>query len=729
MTKVVLFCASLRVTQLFITTCDIFLKHVFQMLQYCAASFLRVQAVYNRSFSKQASGRGMVGDLCAECGSVFDIHENLSTKLTRQLLSEVELRKRSNVASYRIFILILFLATLSSNCYARFTSLDDAAVMQSTSRITEIAEDGSYTTLSTNKFKILKEQGRQFANFHHHYNAGDTEIEIIEAKTIVNGREYNVPKESIEFKPLASAPHGFDQQMQILIAFPNVEVGAEIQLKTASKSKAPLEGYFSDYIVLDTPFHSLNHKFISKIPLHIKINDPENVLDIKKDKSDSFNELEIFLKRPVYRSIIGQSEQGGIINEEKLIVVSISSESDWRALNNRIVSNYEKVLSQKLPTIFEDIAKKAAKFKNNVDVINAVTSLLSEKIQYMGDWRSISGKYFPRDLKTIASSQIGDCKDMSTSTGAILRSLGFKVNSALVNRGFMHPNYIGLPDLDAFNHAFLKVTAKDGSVYWVDPTNDISMAQGIFKDIAGKMALVLDMKSPSYECVPYIDYKRNIYCSKQDAKLLGESGMLLDIELSLQGEDASMYTAAALYLSDDEIKDRVIAQFAGRSLDKKDINYVELPDLKSRIVQDLLFKFSFNENNLFSKTNFGPGISLESFDILDALLNAPEERVTDVLMPGPETTIHRTLFKGMIIPNIDALSFNISNDWFDLSRSLKYNGDDTELLTKFVIKRMIIPNEFLKTEEFQSLKNYYLNAFSNAFLILKQQNSKYKDRK
>ena len=253
-------------------------------------------------------------------------------------------------------------------------------------------------------------------------------------------------KENIELKPLASSPDGFDQQMQTLIGFPNVEIGAEIYIKRVAKLKSIFDGYFSECMLLDYPLQSFNSKFVSKIPLHIKVNDPENVLDIAEGKSNFFHELDISLKQPVYRSFIGESEKDGIMNKEKLIFVSLSSEPDWKTLSDKIVPYYEKVLSQKLTTIFKNIAKQAAEFQNDVDVINAVTSLLSEKIKYMGDWRSISGGYFPRDLEQIASSQIGDCKDMSTSTGAILRSLGFKVNSALVERGTdLHPNYIGLP--------------------------------------------------------------------------------------------------------------------------------------------------------------------------------------------------------------------------------------------------------------------------------------------
>ncbi|WP_339052426.1 DUF3857 domain-containing protein [Candidatus Lariskella endosymbiont of Epinotia ramella] len=138
---------------------------------------------------------------------------------------------------------ILLFTTLNGLCYARFTSFDDAATLTSTSEITTIAEDGSSVILYERKSKILKEQGRAvYTNFHFNYNAGRSEVEIIEAKTIFNGSEYHVPKENIEFKPLASSPHGFDQQMQVLIAFPNVEVGAEIYIKDVKKLKSIFDG-------------------------------------------------------------------------------------------------------------------------------------------------------------------------------------------------------------------------------------------------------------------------------------------------------------------------------------------------------------------------------------------------------------------------------------------------------------------------------------------------------
>ncbi|MGL9726069.1 MAG: hypothetical protein ACR5KV_05490 [Wolbachia sp.] len=81
----------------------------------------------------------------------------------------------------------------------------------------------------------------------------------------------------------------------------------------------------------------------------------------------------------------------------------------------------------------------------------------------MGDWRTVSGKFFPRDLEKIANSQVGDYKDFSTSTAAILQEVDYKVQPILVTRGTISvSNPEALPNMGNFNHVMLKVTNKGG---------------------------------------------------------------------------------------------------------------------------------------------------------------------------------------------------------------------------------------------------------------------------
>ena len=127
-----------------------------------------------------------------------------------------------------------------------------------------------------------------------------------------------------------------------------------------------------------------------------------------------------------------------------------------------------------------------------IEKLNTVTSLLAENINYLGDWRPISGLYVPRDLEAIANTKLADCKDFSAATAAILRKLGMEAHISWVKRGlgaFESPT--PLPTMTEFNHAIVRAVTS-GRTYWVDPTNFSSFAQGIFPDIADKRTLTLD---------------------------------------------------------------------------------------------------------------------------------------------------------------------------------------------------------------------------------------------
>ena len=141
-----------------------------------------------------------------------------------------------------------------------------------------------------------------------------------------------------------------------------------------------------------------------------------------------------------------------------MVWLSLSTLANWEELAHKVDTDYNEVINQPLPKLFSDIAKTAAEAKGDKDKIDTVTSLLSEKIQYMGDWRAIKGRFIPRDLNEIASTGVGDCKDFTVATIAILRSIGYKADPALVLRGQYEKSLNILPGINNFNHVIVKVT-------------------------------------------------------------------------------------------------------------------------------------------------------------------------------------------------------------------------------------------------------------------------------
>jgi hypothetical protein len=381
--------------------------------------------------------------------------------------------------------------------------------------------------------------------------------------------------------------------------------------------------------------------------------------------------------------------------------------------------NYEKVIKQPLPKMLEEIAEKASKEKSEVDQINIVTSLLNEKIQYMGDWRSIDGKLYPRNLEKISASQIGDCKDLTVSTAAVLNKLGFKTQAALVLRSASNlTDQSGLPDLHSynFNHAFLKVTGRTGKIYWIDPTNVVSMAQGIFSDIANKMVLILDSKSPSYERSANVDFKHSERTYVREWEII-DNKLTATGHVTYKGEQALDWTGAKLYVSDQVIRDSMFDQLSGTRL--KEENKIELtvPDLTSRIAQDVTFKFKYIQEDLLVKTNLGTAIQIHC-PWVESVVRGIQNQVSDLILGAPNTIYRRTILKNRKVPKIENLNYEENTPWITVKRTCKHVGDHTEIEDITIFKKNLISSEELKSPGYKKLKNNLMRNFIATAIVL-----------
>ena len=620
--------------------------------------------------------------------------------------------------------LILFFAMSAD---ARWATIDDAALeYKSFNNNVKINSDGTYESTVEMKVKILKEHGRfAFANFTFQYNGDSAKVTILEAKTIYQGQEYNVEPRLIEDKPLASAPQGFDQLRQILISFPKTELGAEIYLKYNRKEIKPaLDKFFSGQFNFGQGGYWQNASLTlnSEIPLYIKVNDPSNVLGIK-EKSDKIlkpvKQAKFNLVKPICNEVV---HEYGVVNKKHMTWVSVSTIDKWTELAKKFSYDYEKVITQPLPKIFESIAEKASKEKSEVDQINVVTSLLNEKIQYMGDWRSIKGKFFPRDLEKIATSQIGDCKDFSASTAAILKHLGFKAQAAWVHRSSSDlteegnlPEEGDLPNLAASNHAFLKVTSKTGKIYWIDPTNMVSMAQGIFPDIANKMVLILDSKAPACERSGNIDPKHSEIIYVRELEII--DGVVTSAGyITFKGEQAVDLTGAKLRASDQNIRDLMFNKLSDSNLEEQNKISLTIPDLTSRIVQDITFKFKYTRDDALIKTNLGQAIWIYSH-LVDGVISSVPNQISDLILEAPTTIYRRIILKDKKVPQIKNLNYQEDTTWLKVKRTCKHVGNNTEIEDITIFKKRVISSEELQSPEYKKLKKNLIRNFRDSAII------------
>ncbi|WP_425383912.1 DUF3857 domain-containing protein [Wolbachia endosymbiont (group B) of Anania hortulata] len=621
-----------------------------------------------------------------------------------------------------VFNLAMLAFFVASTAEARWSKYEDASVEVKFSNVNiNVNRDGTYETEVELQAKILKESGRdRFSLYSLVYNDDSADFTVLEAKTTYNGEEYIVTEDMMEDKPLASPSKGFDQLRQVTISLPKIEIGTEVYLRYKQvNKKVPVDNfyglsfsYYGDYLQAE------NTKINSELPLEIKVNDPRSVLEIAEEKKDDVHSISIALKRAVYENTTNEPHNG-ILNIKHNTWVSLSSLSEWEDLAKKLAPGYHSVINQPLPATFEAIAEFAANESTDEEKINAVTSLLNEKVQYMGDWRTVSGKYFPRDLEKIADSQVGDCKDFSASTAAILQELGYKVQPILVMRGTTNTsNSEALPNMGNFNHVMLRVTNRGGKIYWIDPTNTVSMAQGIFPDIADRNALVLDSEEADYIKIPAVQGENSKVISHSELTI--EDNVVNEYgQLTVQGEAALGLTGVGLYYSNEQLRDSVFRMISGVYLDEEEKKFLELPDLTLRNVEDLTIKYEFQQKNKIFKTNLGPALNLGD-NWLNDVVNTASDQVSDLFIGVPKTKESHMIIKDIKIKNCENLNFEINSPWLYVNRFCKYQNDGTEFSNLITIKKSFITNEELKTAEYKNLKSELENNFSRASIIISE---------
>lgn len=621
-----------------------------------------------------------------------------------------------------LFNLTLLVLFITPSVEARWAKYEDASVEVEFSNVNiNVNRDGTYETEVELQAKILKESGRdRFSLYSLVYNDDSADFTVLEAKTTYNGEEYIVTEDMMEDKPLASPSKGFDQLRQVTVSFPKIEIGTEVYLRYKQvNKKVPVDNfyglsfsYYGDYLQAE------NTKINSELPLEIKVNDPRSVLEIAEEKKDDVHSISIALKRAVYENTINEPHNG-ILNIKHNTWVSLSSLSEWEDLAKKLAPGYHSVINQPLPATFEAIAEFAANESTDEEKINAVTSLLNEKVQYMGDWRTVSGKFFPRDLEKIADSQVGDCKDFSASTAAILQELGYKVQPILVIRGTTSTsNPEALPNMGNFNHVMLRVINRDGKIYWIDPTNTVSMAQGIFPDIADRSALVLDSEEADYIKIPAVQGENSKVISHSELTI--EDNVVNELgRLIVQGEAALGLTGVGLYYSDEQLRDSVFRMISGVYLDEEEKKFLELPDLTLRNVEDLTIKYEFQQKNKIFKTNLGPALNLGD-NWLNDIVNTASDQISDLFIGVPKTKESHMIIKDIKIKNCENLNFEIDSPWLYVNRFCKYKNDGTEFSNLITIKKSFITNEELKTAKYKNLKSELENNFSRASIVISE---------
>jgi hypothetical protein len=634
-------------------------------------------------------------------------------------------------------LLTILSGLLSSAGFARWATREDAGwELVESNREVEVESDGSYTETIETRKRLLKDSARgALTVVREVYNSNIARFELIEAKTVKKGREFPVDPSLIEDKPLASGPKGFDKLHQVLLVFPEVNAGSEVVLKYSLKHKdVPLAGSFAaDYVFgWDGVYQTGGRvRISSELPIYLSANDPDEALEIHEiqeirgdaaKKTGRRSLVEITLKKPVLKKAVDESST--YLNLKNYPWVTVSSFKSWNDAAPQLLPKYEEVLSAPLPKVFEKIAARAALKKTDLEKINEVTARVSALVNYMGDWKTISGRYVPRLLATIAESRLGDCKDFSAATVAILRKLGFQANVALIKRGIgaMEKPTV-LPTLYDFNHAIAHVKTDTGE-YWVDPTNFTSFAHGIYPDIADRPAWVLDRQGSyvSRTTRPGAENEHSEYSAS--IEMQPEGAARFEAELRLKGTAAIRMTGARLKASKESVDYSLVSPFADR--DQLMDWEVEPYELKSREVRDLDFKFRFSEKRFERKTSNGLAMDLTLSGPVSVFLTKVDNRVSDLFLGTPSVIRRKVRLNSASRIGRKSLDCTIGSPWLNASRKVASVHGGVEVTDEWTVLAGLVANQELRSPEFARFQEQFNQCFWRVSLLYQKKSGQKK---
>lgn len=601
--------------------------------------------------------------------------------------------------------------------HARWATLDDAdALYESIQTQIVVQADGTHTKENDVVIGILKEDGRRFSNYRRTYNARASEVKIVTAETINGAEVFKVEKEFIEDKPQASRLSGFDDMNLVTIAFPKVSIGSKIRVKSIEKVKeVPMPGHFSSRFYFGEDYYEKNALVVirSEKPLYLEKNDPRQQLEVKQERAQDWHVTTIKLTSPSYVRAVDETNIS--INPQDLPWVAVSTEQDYGRMAEVLAPAYEEVMSKPLPEAFKRIVAEARKKTAPIERINLVTARLAEEVRYMGDWRPIRGGHVPRPLEMIAETKFGDCKDFSVSTAAMLRAMGMKAQAVWVERAVQPRPLPKIALSSAFNHAIVRIEDQ-GKVYWVDPTNFASFAQGLFDDIIARKVVVLEPGKSRLDEIPNDRPIDSTHTLVSQVKLEPNGDARIKASMAFSGRYAIWLTGAELKRSRDQIDHMLITAVADEA--RVPIKKVGAYDLKSRVVGNLGVDMTYVETGYSLRTTVGPGFYLNQRMANHFLRSDFEKRVSDLFLGAPSRVQVTDLVEGMRIVGSAPPACELQSPWVNISRKVSQTPIGVQVVDSREIKASRIVNRDIKGKTFQSFHKQLRECFDRVAVIV-----------
>jgi Domain of Unknown Function with PDB structure (DUF3857)/Transglutaminase-like superfamily len=578
-----------------------------------------------------------------------------------------------------------------------------------------VDKDGKYRETTHLQTRVNNEAGKAAGNFRMVFNSANSDARVLHAGVWNEGKETAVPGRYIERKSIPANILGSDRLEQLVVSFQDVQVNSLLDLEYEVERKVPeipdfyRFGFFpafSGYI------EKLDVKIFSELPLQFEKGDVRNLLKIQEEKKD-----EEFLYSLTNNAPLGfntQEERDSYISPLEETYALFSSAPDYPTLARKIIPLIEAKYGHEPTPALSALLEKAKKIPGTVEQLNLITDWVIGEFRYLKDYRKEHSGDVPRDLEEILATRFGDCKDFSLITSYLLRRLGYRAHTAWVHRGNMDGFFSPRIAFDSFNHAIV-YAEKDGKKFWIDPTNRVNFAQGIFPDIENRPALVLDPENPRVEQTASLEPGRNLFGLEARKELGGRTS---DSRFSFAFRDAGALwiTGQANQRSPREIKYSLLRS----ATEERNVisSEMESGDLKSRTVTDQSVRIKAKESVNPIKSSAGVGVALPSDPRIEKILGiAVQDRVTGLSLGTRWLAANRATYTGIRLVGKMPASCKVESPWLEAVRKVSRVGSSIVVEDSVAnLKKEILAAE-IQGRDFQRLRNELNDCFKDIYLV------------
>ncbi|NOU19492.1 MAG: DUF3857 domain-containing protein [Bacteroidales bacterium] len=368
------------------------------------------------------------------------------------------------------------------------------------------------------------------------------------------------------------------------LVFPSLEVGDaiyyEYRIERYTYGKLRKE-FWNDFVFNDyVPTRKSMFKIFT--PQDYKFEIKTNLIDTKPKtySVDDYKCYEWSFADP--KKCISESYMPTL--SEVGMTLSISTVKDWKTISHW----YSDLV---MPIAKEDynvneIYNKI--FENKIELSNfekakAIYEFICTNIRYSSvDFRQSS--FVPLKPMVTVSTQLGDCKDLSTLFFTLARKAGIKTNLVLVNTRDKGEEAIKLPSIN-FNHCIVKIDI-DGKTLFQELTDNYLPFGYVPTKLQNSQALIIpnsetDTVGNSLIHIPNtsIDkskYKREINVKIEDDQLKATT------KLTAFGNLAESYRYDYSGLTNDEIKEKIVKRISNEYSGAPKLNSYNIENLDNR---------------------------------------------------------------------------------------------------------------------------------------------------